>query len=314
MLATAKAVYSLEQDRPLSAAEQQLISTTFKSQYVPQIQCWALVSDAKKKRKFFDFLNMTGSSKQSRPTTSLAGRPSGDFMIHTASCQINLNMSFSGRPCTRKINRDRFASTGVGQIFQEEPVLRKLDKVATPDKNPNSLAKFIAKKLMNPHIAEKFLSIADANIELLQELSRWVEKKNTNPLPVDNLKNHPTLSQVKERKMNHHVNGEDHLIRQQGPPLPHRVPSQSMSYKSKWTTPKTAYTDFFYDNNNRNERMYISVPFTPIEQSQPFCKFPHENVKAKTRSLTNPVFAMQAKEDTIAGRNYKRIFESPTVL
>lgn len=313
MLATAKAVYSLEQDRPLSATEQQLLSSTFKSQYLPQIQCWALVSDAKRKRKLFDFLAHKSSSKPSRPTTSLASRSSSDFVLNTASCQINLNTSFSGRPCTRKINRNRFASTGVGQIFQEEPVVRKRE-VAAPEKNPNSLAKFIVRKLMNSESIDKFLSVADDNIELLQELSRWVEKKNTSHFPVDNLKNHPTLSPIKERKMNHQCNGEDHLIRQQGPPLPHRVPSQSMSYKSKWTTPKTAYTDFFYDNNSR-ERMYISVPCPPIEQSQPFCKFPHEGTKVKTRAVpTNLVFVMQAKEDTIAGRNYKRIFESQTVL
>jgi hypothetical protein len=49
---------------------------------------------------------------------------------------------------------------------------------------------------MNSQSAARFLDVADANFNLLQELSQWVERRNTNPFPIDDLLAHPTFESV----------------------------------------------------------------------------------------------------------------------
>jgi hypothetical protein len=78
-----------------------------------------------------------------------------------------------------------------------------------------------------------------------------------------------------------------------------------------WRTPATAYTRFF-DEEERFQRSYLSGPYPPFEQSQPFCRFPRGG-KAPSDDADS-VFARQAKEDTVTGRGYKTIFESRTIL
>jgi hypothetical protein len=206
----------------------------------------------------------------------------------------------------------RFSSPGVtGQrIFREEP---HAPPRAAPIRD-NSLAKFFVRKLMNAQSAAHFLDGADAHFALLQELSQWVERRNTNPFPIDDLIAHPTLSPYRESVMNNRRNCEDHLERVAIPPLPHTVASASAVRKVPWRTPATAYESFF-ENDGRFERSYLSGPFPPIEQSRPFGRFPRDREASDNDDgNSDPAFVRQAKEDTETGRGYKRIFESKTIL
>jgi hypothetical protein len=270
------------------------------------------VQDRHHKRLLFDFLSGRAAKSPARSVTSLspARDPVPDLTLRGANCQINLALSFTGRPVTRRNNENRFSSPGVtGQrIFREEP--DPPSRAAAPSAD-NSLAKFFVRKLMLPQAAPRFLEVADANFELLQELSHWVEQRNTNPFPVDALLTHPTLSPYQESAMNNRKNWEDHLERVAIPPLPHTVASGSMPQRFPWKTPSTAYTSFF-ENEERFRRSYLSGPYPPIEQSRPFSRFPRG--KQGTAEAVDSVFAQQSKEDTMTGRRYKHIFESSTVL
>jgi hypothetical protein len=154
--------------------------------------------------------------------------------------------------------------------------------------------------------------VADCNLHLLQDLNQWLDRKNTKEFPVDGLLTHPTLSPYRAQTANQVRNHEDHLARPNIPPLPHNVNSGPNQARPTWKTPGTAYTAFF-DDNDRFKQSYLSPPMPPFEQSQPFCRFPHEGT-AKRSPNQNPAFVEQAKEDTKFGHNYKRIFESKTIL
>jgi hypothetical protein len=232
-----------------------------------------------------------------------------DLTLRGANCQINFALALNGRPVTRKNNANRFSSPGVtGQrIFREEP-----DPPPRPlISRDNSLARFLLRKLMNVQSAAKFSDVAEGQFGLLQELSQWVEKRNTNPFPVDALLSHPTLSPFRESTMNNRRNTEDHLERAAIPPLPHTVASMSPARHLKWKTPATAYESFF-EQGERFQKSYLSGPYPPIEQSRPFGRFPKE--RDPQAESADDIFARQAKEDTMTGHGYKTIFESKTVL
>jgi hypothetical protein len=170
---------------------------------------------------------------------------------------------------------------------------------------------------MKANVVSRFRPIANANYRLLQELTQWVERKNTNPFPVDPLVNHPTLSPYHECTANHERNHEDHLARPNIPPLPYKVQSGPTQRTIPWKTPATAYSCFFDDSDEKFTRNYLSGPFPPFEQFQPFGKFPHAHGETRTPPVPNtrdPVFVKQAAEDTRTGRQYKQIFESATCL
>jgi hypothetical protein len=316
MKTTSLAVHQLEMNDPLTYAEESLIEDVFKTQYVPQIKCWALVQSRGHKRKFFDFIAGSQAQKPTRATTSFkAPHTQIDFLLHTTNCQINLGYSFNPRPVTRQNNGQRFASPGIsGQgIFRENFVETK------PRRDPienETLATFLVRRLMNGDSIARFRPIADANYRLLQELTQWVDRKNTNPFPVDILVKHPTLSPYRECTANGVRNREDHLSRPNIPPLPHKVQSAPIPPKAPWRTPCTQYSAFF-DDEERFARGYLSGPYPPIEQSQPFGKFPHDGGETPTPTIPDtrdPVFVRQAAEDTQTGRRYKHIFESKTIL
>jgi hypothetical protein len=149
------------------------------------------------------------------------------------------------------------------------------------------------------------------------ELTQWVERKNTNPFPVDQLLKHPTLSPYRESTANNQKNREDHLARPNIPPLPYNVLSGPTQKTTPWKTPRTAYSCFFDDDEEKFGKNYLSGPFPPFEQSQPFGKFPHDQGETPTPVVPNrndPAFVRQAAEDTRTGRQYKHIFESTTCL
>jgi hypothetical protein len=164
----------------------------------------------------------------------------------------------------------------------------------------------------HPSAAGRFLATADCSLDLLQDLNQWVDRKNTKEFPVDGLIAHPTLSPYRAQTTNQARNHEDHLARPSIPPLPHDVVSGPNRPHLQWKTPGTAYTSFF-DDEERFRRSYVSPPMPPFEQAQPFCRFPPGNA-AKPIPNEDPVFVKQAKEDTKFGHNYKRIFESKTIL
>jgi hypothetical protein len=316
MMATGLAVHQLEMDDPLTQAEESLIESVFKAQYAPQIKCWALVQSRSHKRKFFAFIAGTQAQKPVRAVSSTkAPQTQADFLFHTVNCQINLGLAFNPRPVTKQNNNQRFASPGVsGQgIFREgfvEPKPR-----ANPKEN-ETLATFIVGRLMNADVIPCFRPIANANYKLLQELTHWLDRKNTNQFPVDALLKHPTLSPYQECTANSARDREDHLSRPNIPPLPHKVRSAPIPPSVSWRTPCTQYSAFFNDDE-RFARGYLSGPYLPVEQSQPFGQFPHDRGDTPTPMIPDtrdPAFMRQAADDTKTGRRYKDIFESKTVL
>jgi hypothetical protein len=310
MRATSLAIHQLEQNSPLSASEESLISSVFKPEFVPQIQCWALTKSPPHRRKFFSFLAGTPApSRPARVVTSLSGqRP--DFVLNGPACQINLGLSFNPRPVSRQMNRERFASPGITGhgIFREDaPPAR-----AAAPREEETLATFMVRNLMNATAVPRFRPLANANFKLLQELTQWIERRNTNPFPLDALIAHPTLSPVREFTANRVKNREDHIAAQ----LPHIGQSGPSPRKSAWRTPSTAYSAFFNDEERFAER-YWSGPLPPFEQSQPFCKFPQERGVVRPRissDVQNPVFVQAAAEDSRTGRRYRHIFQSTTCL
>jgi hypothetical protein len=314
--ATGLAVHRLEMDSPLSPAETSVIEASFKPQYVPQIECWALVQTGNRKRKLFDFLACKEPKIPTRSTTSLSTTTHSDrdFLLQTPSCQINFSFAFQSRPVTRQNNVQRFASPGCTQVFHE--ALPPSQSAQSSSADHETIATWIIRKLMNPQAVAKYKGIANANLNLLQELSLWVERRNTNPFPVDRLLQHPTLSPYSQSTANHEKNHEDHLARPNVPPLPYMVQSKSDRGHPEWRTPCTAYTSFF-DDNERFSRSYLSGPFPPFERSQPFSKFPHgvpHAVRPPPSEDWDPVFVRQAADDTRINRNYKTIFQSKTCL
>jgi hypothetical protein len=312
MLATSLRVHQLEMNRPLTESEESIIRANLKPPFVPQIECWALVQSRSHRKKFFEFLENPEARKPARALTSLSpGRPEKDFLLLSPTCQLNFTKPFRDTQTTRRNNRSRFASPGITGhgIFNENPVKSKPRPAAYEGE---TLGRFIVRRLMLPASAPKFLDIADANIRLLQELNHWVDRKNTNQFPVDNLLTHPTLSPFQAQTANMSRNHEDHLSRPNIPPLPHNVASGPTPLHLFWKTPRTAYTAFF-DDDERFRKNYVSPPFPPLESSQPFCKFP-QSPAVPPNSTVNPLFVRQAKEDTRLGRKYKSIFESKTVL
>jgi hypothetical protein len=312
MHATALTVHQLEVNRPLTDSEQTLLATHFKPAILPQIECWALVQNRSRRKKLSDFLQGQATPKPTRVSSLLPTRADPGFVLLSPTCQINLARSFNETRTTRRNNSNRFSSPGItGQgIFNESPVIARPRQI--PTDNGDSLAQFLVRKLMLASSASRFLSVADANISLLQELNQWVDRRNTSQFPVDNLLSHPTLSPYRAQTVNQGRDREDHLARPNIPPLPHNVGSAPVPVHREWITPGSAYTTFF-DDDDRFTKSYLSAPFSPIQQSRPFSKFP-----PMPSELANvgedPVFVRQAKEDTQTGRNYKKIFESRTVL
>jgi hypothetical protein len=311
MLATSLRVHQLEANRPLTDSEESLLRANFKPAFLPQIECWALCQNRSGRKKLFDFLQGEEPRKPTRAITSLSQtRPERDFVLLSPTCQINLARSFRETQTTRRNNQSRFASPGItGQgIFNEDPPL--IRPRAQPE--GDTIGKFIVKRLFLSSVLGHFLSVADCNLRLLQDINQWVDRRNTKEFPVDGLITHPTLSPYRAQTANYDRNHEDHMARPSIPPLPHNVTSGPHNPRSPWKTPGTAYTSFF-DDNERFKQSYASPPMPPFEQSQPFCRFP-PGAAPRAVPPQNPVFVEQAKEDTKYGHNYKRIFESKTIL
>jgi hypothetical protein len=133
-----------------------MISTCFRPQYCPQIECWALLQPANRKRKLFDFLSGHEPKRPARPTTSLsAPAHSGrDLLLSTPTTQINLALSFAERPVTRQNNKQRFASPGCTSVFHEDPVSSA--PAVSHMSDPETIATWIVRKLMNPSAVGRF--------------------------------------------------------------------------------------------------------------------------------------------------------------
>lgn len=297
-----------EQNNPLTNREEALIRDNVKTCYVQQIRTFALAAKAGHKRMLFEFLEGKDCRKLSqRPSTSMSSTKSRDLLLQSAHCRIDLSSSIYGRPTTRKINRDRFSSKGITgeHIFGESAPVTARDT-----KDDDSISKFYVKKIMLPQAATRLCAKADDYQKLIHEINTYIEKKSNN-FPVDNLRSHPTLNPTSERTLNNLHNREDHISRVGGPKPPHEVSARSPVAKKPWRTPQTAYSDFFLPEDHYITGP-VAFPFPPIEQSQPFCKFPPAS--GIDGPETNKVFSRQVTHNYERGRSFKGIFESKTIL
>lgn len=309
--ATAQYLEYAEMNNPLSIEEENLIKQNFKSCYSPQIIAWTYCQKPSGKKKLFDFLRCKDPKKPTRPMTSFAPSKK-DFVIQTSTCRIDLTSTMGYHRPTRRLNVNRFSSNGI----IGEKIFGDCKAVNTPriqKKETNTLAKFIIKKLFKAEKTEKFMEKSEENLDFLQTLNQFVDRK-TNIVPIDNLRNHPTLDPAKERIINSRTNREDHLTRVGGPPQPYEVNAKPRIESHPWRTPTSAYSDFFPADPRYGTRLITTSMQPPPDQSQPFCKFPEAGQKVERMSKIDPAFVKQAKEDNLRNRKYKQIFESKTVL
>ena len=310
--ATAQYLEYAETNNPLTSEEENLINQNFKNCYAPQIIAWVYCQKPSGKKKLFDFLRCKDPKKPTRPMTSFA--PSKrDLIIQSSTCRIDLTSTMGYHRPTRRLNVNRFASNGIigEQIFGDckainIPKNQKKQETST-------LAKFIIKKLIKSDKTYRFMEKSEENLDFLQTLNQFVDKK-ANLVPVDNLRNHPTLDPSKERLINSRTNREDHLTRIGGPPQPYEVRAKTRCETRPWRTPTSAYSDFFAADPRYGGHTFTTTILPPVEQSQPFCKFPESGKKEEKISKIDPAFVRQAKEDNLRNRKYKEIFESKTVL
>lgn len=300
-----------EINNPLTTEEENLINQNFKNCYSPQIIAWALCQKSSGRKKLFDFLRCKDPKKPTRPMTSFAPSKK-DLIIQSSTCRIDLTSTMGYHRPTRRLNVNRFASNGIigDQIFGD---CKAINSPKTPRNETSTLAQFIIKKLIKADKVEHFMGKSEINLDFLQTLNQFVDRKTYN-FPVDNLRNHPTLDPGKERTVNRRTNREDHLTRVGGPPQPYEVKAKPRLETHPWKTPTSAYSDFFPADPRYGTRTITTAVLPPVEQSQPFCKFPESGIKVERTPKISPAFVKQAKEDSIRNRKYKEIFESKTVL
>ena len=304
MFATGKNVGILQNQNPITPEEESSLKQAFRAKYLQQIKMWYLVQKNSKKRALMEFLKLWKTHKQpKRPSTAMHEMKPSDFILRSSTGTIDFRLSFNGRPCSRKNNRQRFSSSGIyGQdIFGEtEPAFAKASEKET---KRDTLAQFVLKKLMNDSFAEKMLPYADENYNLLNELQEWVDKK-ANALPVPLFSEPDDLNPNKERTLNSKTIREDHLGSIRSPKTKSRLPYMERS----WHPPATAYNDFFGDELKGK----LDKPFYPVERSHPFSKFPAKELPPV--SITPTEFREQSTQNKEFGKNYKNIFLSKTVL
>ncbi|OHS97569.1 hypothetical protein TRFO_36172 [Tritrichomonas foetus] len=301
-----------EVNYPMTAEEERLLSQNIKPCYLPQVKAWVYCQRPKHKNKLFSLLKgLEPKNSKARPITSFS--PHHEVVIESSSCRIDLTSFLGIQSPTRRLNVNRFASNGIigDKIFGD------CKAVGTPRRNEGqsaSLAQFILKKIIKPERLNGIIDKSEGYLSFLEELNNYIEKKANN-FPIDTLRSHPTLNPDKERRINNRRNREDHLTRNGAPPHPHEVRAKPKPRPHPYKTPTSAYTDFF-STDPRYTNLGLSMAFPPFEQSQPFCIFP-EASQQKTRQTMpkfDPKFIQQAKEDSITNRNYKKIFNSKTIL
>lgn len=313
--ATAKFIGMQEATAPLPAEEDQQITRHFKACYVQQVRCWVLCQKKNGKKKLlFDFLQGKSCNKtRTRSSSSMNHSPApSELILHSGNCTINLNSAFNARPTTRQINRNRFSSPGTNLVFNEtppEPIIKSRTRSSLSSSNCSRLSQFLVDKLLQPSSASQHLNLADEYMELLQELSMWVEKKANN-FPVDPIRDHPHLSPVAISKMNASKDREDHLERQSMLSI-EKMKARNIVTQHKWRTPPSQYSNFFDDEEHQRTPSRLN-PFPPFEKSRPFCQFPDAIKKESTP--VDDAFNNQAKTNTMIGHGYKNIFQSATCL
>lgn len=309
--ATAQYLEYAEANNPLTNEEENLINQNFKNCYAPQIHAWVYCQKASGRKKLFDFLRGRDPKNPTRPMTSFAPSKK-DLVIQSSYCRIDLTSTMNYHRPTRRLNVNRFKSNGIigDQIFGDCKGVHS--QTSRNVQEPGTLAKFIIKKLMKSERVDFFMAKSEENLDFLQQLNQYVDKK-TNNFPVDNLRSHPTLNPDKERIINKKRNREDHLMRIGGPPQPYEVKTRPQSAAHPWRTPTSAYSDCFHGDPRYGGRM-ITTSFSPVESAQPFCKFPETRQTEERKSKIDPKYVRQYKEDNLRNRKYKEIFESKTVL
>ena len=302
MFATAKNVSYLQNLYPPSQEEERLLKQAFRIKYLEPIRMWYLVQKDNKKKKLIQFLNLyKAPARPSRPHTSMQKVRSGELVLRSSTGTIDLGVAFYGRPCSRKNNRERFASHGIkgDDIFgATQPVKPTLERCSSHE----SLGQFYLKKLMNEDYATKLLPYVEDYYSLINELQEWVDKK-ANAIPVAMFQEPASIQPNKERLVNAKTIREDHLIRNS----PIRR-SQDPFVLTPMRTPPTAYSDFF----GEEKKASLDRPFIPAELSKPFGDFPNEEESTPPKKVK--FSSQQAVENTQAGKKYKSIFLSKTVL
>ena len=302
MFATAKNVSYLQNQYPLTPEEERVLKQAFRVKYLEQIRMWYLVQKENKKRKLMQFLSMyKAPARPSRPHTAMQKVRSGELVLRSSTGTIDLGLAFYGRPCSRKNNRERFASRGITgeDIFgKTAPIAPTLERCSSHE----SLGQFYLKKLMNEDYAPKLLPYVEDYYSLINELQEWVDKK-CNAMPVAQFQEPPSIQPNKERLINARTIREDHLIRNS-----RSRRSEDPFVLKPMRTPPTAYNDFFGEEKTAS----IDPPFIPAELSKPFGDFPNKEDASPERKVK--FTSQQAAENTQAGRRYKSIFLSKTVL
>lgn len=314
IMATPHNITELERLYPVTDEERSLIDTMFKECYTNQIYTWAVMNKKSSKRgRLFAFLR--GESGPTTPRNvdlSASTTRQRELVFQRSNCQIDFNQSFQGKAINKQVNKQRFSSPGVDDVFHKNQPVPSLNLSSIDRGTTSSLPKYIIKKLMSPEGIEKCLPRAEEYPATLQELAIWCEKKDQT-YPVDKLFNDKYLSPRTARESTKAKMGEDHFFPPGYDPTPSLTP-RTMGATRKFVvkTGETTYTDFYGMDYRCGGEAKPSVYLRPVEHKRSFASFPSVNEPIKRASLD--VITNQSKINLELGKFNKKIFESETCL
>lgn len=285
----------------LSSAEKSTITNSFSRLYSQQILVWAAQQKNKKRKQLMTFLSMQSQSNASPSRRSLptAVKPN-DLILKSLNSSINFNYSFRDRPCTRKINADRFSSHGI----RDQGIFGYPEEYKTKPTNQSSYTVFIAKKLLTPEAAAKLTPFADDYFKLLKELQDWTERKansTTASLYSEPESIRPTTQYAALRSKG----AEDHVATTNV-----NYKSQNVEPEKLYHPPTTSYSDFF----NREKQITSTKPFYPLERSVPFSRFATSSMGSRSCETFSISEENEIPENMNASKRFRSIFEAKTVL
>jgi len=288
-------VERMEYLNPLTNNEERVLRDCFKAEYYHQVRSWVICQEKQKRKRVFRLINGQNSSSVTRPSSFPDIRMDNkEYILTTGNTTINIFSVFNKKNETRRVNKNRFMSTGVRDCFSPDAELT----TRRAESRCENLSSFLVKRLMNEEYASKLGKLSDDEHTLVQEIMECVEKRG-NQYPIDQMKNHPYLSPDQQRLQTLIKNNEDHFDVKRN----HVSVSREKPIQTTWKTPITVYSEKFSDTDTPKT---LATTFPPLELSCPYSQFP--DMSGKRIKTTSNLYR------SVPEAQYRRIFNARTVL
>jgi hypothetical protein len=314
----------MERNRSIRPCDEELIQSTFREQFHIPIHDWLLIQTDTKREKLYGFLK--GNHPRKPPRTITRPRDSSwtwtrtvDLVAETAYSKVDFNRAIYG-PLGWQVDPRSQVPTSIARdgIFGHAPPYANRATRTCPT-DCETYAQCLVKKLLKRDAAARLRPLADEHLQLLEELTKWAEKK-TMSHPTDPIRGHASLDPWREGALSKAKLEEDHIC-----PAGHRpirrtkvardLRERTLSGEMRRLT-RSQYQDVFCDDIHREYLVEGCPPLTPSIRPTanpfPFGVFPE--VKDVARGLTSASLIRQAVDNRNEGRINERILHGPTCL